>query len=114
MNMDMTTKKIGDILVLKLHGRLNIETQNDFVNEFKHLLESGNKQIVLDCKLLDYVSSAGIQALYFVLDHVAQHQGRLVMCSLSDTVDKVFKMIDLESDIPLYGSVDDAVDALQK
>jgi len=106
--MEITTKAYNDILVLKISGQLNIETSDLFKKNVLAQIEAGQHKLVIDCSLLEYVSSAGIQTLYIVLDEIEAVAGKLALCDLSDSVGKVFDMVDLQADIPIFPNQDAA------
>lgn len=100
--MEITTKTIDDITVLKLHGQLNVETAPELREFASDLINKGHKKLLLDCNLLDYVSSAGIQTLYVILEKIEQSNGKIALCGVTPNVQKVFHIVDLDSDIPLF------------
>ncbi len=111
--MDITSKVVNDVMIIKLHGQLNIDTSPQFreILFAKIDADPSNNKILIDCDLLEYVSSAGIQVLYILLDKLEQKDGKLALCSVSPNVKKVFNIIDLMSDIQIYK---DQAEALTK
>lgn len=56
-------------VILKLDGQLNSETAAAFVDEVREHIKL-KKHIILNFENVSYISSAGIQSLYFALDEI--------------------------------------------
>ena len=60
--MNITKKINGEDLIVSINGRLDTSTAAEFEAFMNENLTSANK-IVLDCKELAYISSAGLRVL---------------------------------------------------
>lgn len=108
--MDITQKIINDhSLLLKVQGQLSLDTIDSFKNEVISFINNGYIHIILQLEHLTYISSAGIQVLYQILDHLQNKSGQLAICCPTPTVKKIFEVISLESDIPIYANEQEAL-----
>tara|TARA_R110000868_G_scaffold410505_4_gene698776 strand:+ start:6160 stop:6501 length:342 start_codon:yes stop_codon:yes gene_type:complete len=111
--MEITKKHVDDIAILKVEGQLSIDTTSELIAEITQACQAtASPTLLLDLTLLDYISSAGIQALYQCIDMVADKQGRLVLCNVLANVQKVLDMVDIQADVDIYPQQDDAIAAL--
>lgn len=99
--MDITIKQHEKWLIMKLEGQLNIETSGTFVEEVNQHV-SDHHNILLNLEMVDYISSAGIQALYHALAAVQAVGGKLAIIHVQTNVKKILSIMDIESDIPIY------------
>lgn len=82
------TKK-ADITVLEPEGRLDTNTSRPFEDKVNEILGTGESKFVIDCRELEYVSSAGLRVLLMLARKLQGKGGALVLCSLSDSVREV-------------------------
>lgn len=92
LSMDIKQESEGSIVILALNGRLDTLNHSILENEMDVLFEKMQKEIILDCQNLDYVSSSGLRILLKALNQVKTLQGRFSICSLQPQIIKVFKI----------------------
>ncbi len=100
--LDITTKTVGGNILAKAAGHLNTETAKTFMSKLEKLFDETCDSLILDFSTLDYISSAGIQAIYQLLDLAAKNDMIMVICSPKNNVMKVLKMVDIQADIEIY------------
>ena len=82
----------GRSLILRLAGELDLENAPDIQDCLERLVEQGERDIVVDLRLLTFCDSSGISAL--VLGYEACHTsgGRLRIRGESGTVARVLEL----------------------
>ncbi|HOE62799.1 MAG TPA: STAS domain-containing protein [Candidatus Sumerlaeota bacterium] len=78
--------------IIELTGFLDAHTVNAFENRIEEIVSSGQRQIVIDLKGLNYISSAGIGALMALTQRLRKESGNMVLLQPNE---KVFKILDL-------------------
>lgn len=88
----MTIEKLkeDDKLTLKIIGRLDTTTSPDLETELQNSLE-GVKELTLDLKELEYISSAGLRVLLST-QKVMNNQGSMTLINVNETVMDVFEI----------------------
>ena len=86
--MTIEKPKEGNLLTLKITGRLDTVTAPELENELKTSLEGINK-LIFDFSGLDYISSAGLRVLLSSQKAMAG-QGSMVLQHVNETVKSVF------------------------
>ena len=86
--MKIDLKKDEDKLIMYLIGRLDTHTSSMLEEEYNKLDE---KNIVLDLKELDYVSSAGLRVLLTMQKEMNQ-KGNLEIINVCDNVKDIFEV----------------------
>lgn len=78
-------RREGD-LVLTLTGRVGFVSAPTLVATVADAVARGDRRLVLDVAAVDYVSSAGLNALEAAIDRCAQADGRLVLRAVTEPV----------------------------
>ena len=89
--MELSTRKIDDVMIIDFQGSLDTSTSGDVQDEFIKFVEDGETKIILNLKNLEYVSSAGLRVILILSKLLQSHQGELRLCSANKIVDEVLK-----------------------
>ena len=84
--MEITEERRGDILILRIIGRLDSSTSKDLEEKVLSLITSSQGKLVIDLTQLDYVSSAGLRVFLLAAKRMDGAKGKMVLCSLKDAV----------------------------
>ena len=71
-----------DILVLKLHGKLDQNTAPEFSAEVERHFAEGKRKMIIDCAHLGYVSSYGVGALVSVQAKLRKQGGEVKLATI--------------------------------
>lgn len=74
------------VLVLALTGRLSATSAVGFDDGIAERVNRGDVRLVVDLARVDYISSAGLNALRASSARCARHHGTLALCGLTDPV----------------------------
>ena len=86
--MNINLNKNEDKLIISLEGRLDTTTSPNLESEYKKLDE---KNIVLDLKDLNYISSAGLRVL-LTMQKEMNKKGTLEIINVCDDVLDIFEV----------------------
>lgn len=73
-------------------GRLDTPSAVKAQQEIGPLLENADKEIILDCEQLQYISSSGLRLFLSIRKEVAAKGGKVVVEHINDDIKKVFTM----------------------
>jgi anti-sigma B factor antagonist len=90
--MKTTLKEENNELVMYFDGRLDTAASPVVEKEMHPLMESDDKNIVLDCSKLDYISSSGLRLFLSVLKHAKAKGNHVYIVGVSDDIRNVFAM----------------------
>ena len=107
--MDMLELKKNDTHILGLKGKLDAVTSPGLRTRLLELVQQGERRILLDCANLDYVSSAGLRVLFEIAAKLQELSGRLACCSVNGNVRKVFDLVELPADIPVFANEEESL-----
>lgn len=91
---DMKTeiKENGNQLIAKFAGRLDTAAAVQTAEDVKPLLEAANKEIILDCTELEYISSSGLRIFLSIRKEAAAHGSKVIVRNINDDIRQVFVM----------------------
>jgi anti-anti-sigma factor len=110
--MDIGEEHKGDITIVEIKGRLDCNSAKPLGDRLTGLINAGRTQIVVDLENVVYVSSAGFRALLMVGRLAQESEGTVVLCNLTDEVQRLFELGAFTSLFPVYSSRDEGVTKL--
>jgi anti-anti-sigma factor len=111
--MDISEKKVGEILVLSPGGSLDTRNAMAFETRAVQLLDEGIDRVVIDFSEIDQLTSSGIRVLVMMVKRLAGIGGGLVLCSLNDPVRTIFDVSGLIEFFTIVPSRDKAIEELR-
>lgn len=106
--MDIIENKNGDVVVLKLIGRLDTNTSQSLSDKAIGLIDGGLNKLVLDLAELNYISSAGLRVLLMLAKKLKSIGGKVALASLQDNVKEVFELSGFSSIFESFPGVSEA------
>ncbi len=79
-------------MLATISGRLDTPAAVKAQQEITPLLENANKEIILDCKDLEYISSSGLRLFLTIRKEVSAKGGKVIIENINDDIKKVFMM----------------------
>ena len=80
--------------------------------QLEHRLEAvsklAEKNIVIDCSELHYISSSGLRVFLMALKKISAAGGRFRLCSLQDNIREIFEIAGFNTIFSIFGTVDEA------
>lgn len=90
--IDLKEEKKGDILILRIKGRLDAISSPMAEKKVFDCINNGQFRLLLDFAGVSYLSSAGMRMLLSTTKRLKSLSGRLIVCSISSNVMDVLKM----------------------
>ena len=109
--MNIETRELKHVSVVKITGRVDSATAPDAEKALQDLLEADRNQLVLDLHDTEYMSSAGLRVLVTTLKAARKSGGDLKLAQLSGRVKDVLDLAGLTPVFNVYGDVIEAVGA---
>ena len=109
-----SAKGQNDVNVLKVSGYLDTTTAGELETALYGLLEKANFKIVVDLSGVTYISSAGWGIFIGEIKKIRNNGGDLKLAGMVGDVFEVFQLLEFESILEAYPSIDDAVEAFNK
>ena len=90
--MTITITTHGEQTVCTLQGRLDTLAAQEAAKDMQPLLEHADKEILLDCTELEYISSSGLRIFLSVRKEAAKKGGKVIIKGLGEGIRQVFLM----------------------
>lgn len=107
--MNITEQTIGDVVVVKLDGRLDATSAPDVSSHLQHLLSADKPHLILDLSDLSYISSAGIRMLQGILQAARRQSSNIRLFGVQPMVKQTLDLVGL---LPVLNVYDDLASAL--
>lgn len=82
----------GNQVIAKFSGRLDTPAAVQTAEDVKPLLTVENKEIILDCTALEYISSSGLRIFLSIRKEAATHGSKVIVRHINDDIRQVFMM----------------------
>ena len=105
--MKVHAEKEDGILIATAMGRVDGSNALEFQNALQAAI-GDDDDVILDLEGLSYISSAGLRVFLLIAQQMKKKSGRFSVCSLSDSIDKVFTISGFDRVIPAHGSRSEA------
>lgn len=90
--MTTTITTNGNQIIAAFVGRLDTAAAVQAAEDVKPLLEASNKEIILDCTNLEYISSSGLRIFLSIRKEVGARGSKVIVRNISADIRQVFVM----------------------
>ena len=87
--MTTTIQETDERIIAVLSGEMDTAAAAQVEKDLQPLLDSQGKEIVLDCKELEYISSSGLRVLLSILKQAQAVGSRVVLKNVNDVIHDV-------------------------
>lgn len=110
--LDIQERENQGIMVLELHGKLHMGSNDEELREFaESLLAQGKRKVIVDVGKVSDIDDAGVETLLILAGKYRAAGGRLVLFGLNPAHTKIYEATHLDSAIGNYPSEVDAVNS---
>jgi len=111
MNLSNTT--VSNSVVVKVNeARIDAAVALAFKESMRKMTDGAEGQVILNLEDVQFVDSSGLGAIVASMKSLGQGR-KLALAGLNPTVEKVFRLTRMDSVIPLFLTLDDALAELQ-
>lgn len=107
--VDVREEALGDVLVLRVHGRLDAVSSPNVERKIFDYINGGRYKILLNFSGVDYLSSAGMRMLLSTSKKLKTFNGKLVVSCVTSNVMDVLRMSGFDHVLDLSKTEEDAL-----
>lgn len=112
--MDLQTKKVGDVIVIYLKGRLDVHLSADIEKEINRIIkDEPQAHLLLNLAEVEYMSSSGLRIFVSTMRILKESQRKLKLCNMNNAVKKIFEVVELMDMFEIYDSEEEALKSFQ-
>ncbi len=89
-DLSIEVREVDGVSVVFPAGFINAHTVRQFESALEALVQKRRYQILLNCRNLTYISSAGLGAIMGLIETVRENGGDILLCSLQENVFAIF------------------------
>ena len=112
-DLSIQVRDVDGVAVMRPEGFINAHTVRQFEGALEALVKEGRFTILLDCKTLNYISSAGLGAIMGLIETVRENGGDILLCNLQDNVYAIFDTLGFTQLYRVFGTDVEALHELQ-
>lgn len=107
--MELTQQKEGSTTIVSIKGRLDTTNYSDFDKELSALVSAGEKNILVDCVEMDYISSSGLRVFLVYLKKMKAEGGSLKLSGMQSMIKEVFTISGFTTLFSIYDTREEAL-----
>ncbi|MCF8358269.1 MAG: STAS domain-containing protein [Prolixibacteraceae bacterium] len=107
--MNLTKKNSNGFCILNIEGRIDTTNFNEFENEVVGIIGTGEKNIVLNCKGLNYISSSGLRVFLIAQKKLMALNGKLHLCEMQPTIKEIFDISGFSTIFKIFETEEEAL-----
>ena len=111
--MEITSRQISDVTLLRVQGRIDHRTATDFENALKpHLnqcLAGEYKKILVDLGGVDFMTSAGLRVLMIAAKTCDKQRGNVAVAALQPGIREIFKISRFDLVLKIFPTAESAL-----
>ena len=97
------------VLVVAVEGRIDGTNAMQFQSTVHDGLGDDTGPLLIDCKDLAYISSAGLRAFLLIARTLQRREGRFAICSLPDMIAQIFQTSGFDQIIAVHAVREEAL-----
>ena len=109
-NFSISLRDVETISVLDISGELDAHTASRLENSLKSLIDQNKYNIIVNCRSLEYIASAGLDVFMAYIEDVRGLGGDIKLTNMNERVYNVFDLLGFPT---LYDILDDESEAIQ-
>ena len=90
--MNTKIEEIDGKFVVTLEGEMDTAAAIEAEEVLKPLYQSSGKDVIIDCKGLEYIASSGLRILLSILKAAKAAGSKVIMRDVNDDIKNVFKL----------------------
>ena len=110
--MDVKWERKDETAVAVLGGRIDGANFWAFQNALESGLDPDAQTVILDFEQVAFISSAALRVVLMLGKQLRKRGAHLAVCSLNDSIRRVFAVSGFDRIVPVHGSETQALDAL--
>jgi anti-sigma B factor antagonist len=111
--MMIETRKVYDVLVVDMSGRLDSHTSGDAGDRIVKIAQGEDRRVLLNLEKLEFVSSAGLRVILRGAKLLQGNHGELKICNANTEVTEVLVTCGFNSLVKMYDTEKDAFSAFR-
>jgi len=112
--MDLKTKKINNVIIIYLYGRLDVHLSAEIEKEINNIIQGEpNSYLLMNLKDVEYMSSSGLRIFVSTMRILKESKRKLKLCNMNNAVKKIFEVVELMDMFDIFDSEEEAIQSFK-
>lgn len=108
--MDLKTKKVGNVIVIYLYGKLDVHVSAEIEKEINKIIsQEPDSHMLLNLGQVEYMSSSGLRIFVSTMRILKESKRKLKLCNMNNAVKKIFEVVELMDMFDIHETEDEAL-----
>jgi anti-sigma B factor antagonist len=113
--MEINKKKVNNVVVIYLSGRLDVHLSAEIEKEINNVIQNEpGSHLLLNLKEVEYMSSSGLRIFVSTMRILKESNRKLKLCNMNNAVKKIFEVVELMDMFDIFDNENDALASFQK
>ena len=108
--MNLTKEKINNFSVLNVEGRIDTTNAPAFEAEIEQIYSSGEKDIIINCNGMKYISSSGLRIFLIAQKRATALHGKLHLCDMQPAIKEIFVISGFSNLFRIFDTQEEALE----
>ena len=95
--------------IMEVMGYLDSHTASQVEEDVMLCIQSGAREMILDCTRLSYITGAGMRAILTIMRAMKAVEGRFAVCGMQPQVRAMLEACGYDRIVPVCNSLEEAV-----
>ena len=110
--MEVKWERKDETAVARVEGRIDGANFSEFQSVLESGVEADAQTVIVDFERVAFISSAGLRVVLMLGKQLRKRDAQLAICSLNDSIRRIFAVSGFDRIVPIHGSETQAIDAL--
>ncbi len=108
--MELKTKKVNNVIVAYLSGRLDVHLSADVEKEINKIINNEPTcHLLLNLSDVEYMSSSGLRIFVSTMRILKESKRKLYLCNMNSAVKKIFEVVELMDMFDIFETEEEAL-----
>ncbi len=108
--MDLKTKKVDNVIVIYLAGRLDVHLSAEIEKEINSIIQNEpDSHLLMNLKDVEYMSSSGLRIFVSTMRILKESKRKLKLCNMNNAVKKIFEVVELMDMFDIFETEEEAL-----
>ena len=113
-NLNITERRNNSIVILDLEGNIRLgEGSRELHDKIRHLVDNGEKKILLNLANISYIDSSGLGELVAGYTTLQKHAGEMKLLHLTGRITELMMITKLLTVFDVYENEQEAIDSFR-
>jgi anti-anti-sigma factor len=110
MYMNLNIKRVDNVVVVYLAGRLDVHLSAEIEKEINKIIQNEpDMHLLMNLQNVEYMSSSGLRIFVSTMRILKEQKRMLKLCNMNNAVKKIFEVVELMDMFDIYDSEDEAL-----